>query len=107
MRAAIPARLLAATVLAVTLSGDIYAANALASRRGAGPTTYLARWDGITWQPVGEGLDGPVTSLAVAPNGDFDLLASGSFGPAGPVRNGCSGARWDSRTWPYLGPPLP
>lgn len=100
-----PAGLSAATALAVTPTGDLYAANALANRRGAGPATYLARWDGTTWQPVGEGLNGPVASLAVAPNGD--LLASGGFGSANAPRNACSVARWNGREWQYLGPPLP
>jgi hypothetical protein len=42
----------------------------------------IARWDGTTWQPLGSGIGGRVTALAMLPNGDL-VAAASSTRPVG------------------------
>lgn len=62
-------------------------------------TSWIARWNGGIWLPLGEGVDGAVWDLTVM--GD-DLIAAGTFTNAGgqPARRV---ARWDGQQWSALG----
>ncbi len=73
---------------------------------GDGAASYIARWNGANWTPVGGGTNGPVQALAVfdddgpGPNGAA-LYAAGDFGMAG----GASAnnlARWNGGAWSAL-----
>lgn len=55
----------------------------------------VARWDGLSWHPLGEGVDDVVETLAVY--GD-DLYAGGWFSSAGSTDANLI-ARWDGNTW--------
>lgn len=70
---------------------------------GGVTATNVARWDGVTWAPLGGGLSGGpgalVLSLAVAPNGD--LVAGGVFNQAG-NRAARNIARWNGTEWSPL-----
>jgi len=63
------------------------------------PANNVAFWDGDSWQPLGEGLNGPVIALTVY-NGR--LIAGGDFTEAGgqPANNI---AAWDGSQWSPLG----
>ena len=65
---------------------------------------YIAKWNGASWDGLGSGLNpgtnGPVTALAVAPDGT--LYAGGSFSVAGGVSANYI-AKWDGSTWSPLG----
>ena len=37
----------------------------------------MAMWDGVSWQPMGSGMDGSVEALALLPSGD--IVAGGAF----------------------------
>lgn len=86
------------TAVAV-LGGDLIAAGFFTTAGGVAANN-IARYDGSTWTPLGQGLNGGVTDLLVQPNGD--LIASGSFGLAGgaPVN---FVARWDGNAWSAMG----
>ena len=63
----------------------------------------IAKWDGESWSPLGEGTDGAVLSLTVFDDGSGPALyVGGSFNTAGgaSVNNI---ARWDGRIWSPLG----
>lgn len=63
----------------------------------------VARWDGTTWTPLGQGTNGNVHSMAVFDDGNGEALyVAGSFSTAGglPARNI---ARWDGSQWSPLG----
>jgi len=69
---------------------------------GDTPIANLARWDGASWSPVGEGPDGPVYALAVYDDGSGPaLFAGGEFDAVGalPANNI---ARWDGSGWSAL-----
>jgi trimeric autotransporter adhesin len=59
----------------------------------------IRRWDGITWRPLGTGVNGPVQTMLVA--GD-SLYVAGTFDTAGgaPARNV---ALWNGSNWAPLG----
>ncbi|MFC1572867.1 hypothetical protein ACFL6M_04630 [Candidatus Eisenbacteria bacterium] len=59
----------------------------------------LARWDGISWYPLGAGVDWSVMSLTTY---DGDLIAGGYFTEVDGVPANCI-ARWDGASWYALG----
>lgn len=89
-----------ANVIAVTvLGGDLIAAGIFTAAGGV-PASNIARYDGTSWTPLGQGISGPVLDLLVLPNGD--LIAGGSFVMAGGSPADCV-ARWDGTTWSAMG----
>ncbi len=72
---------------------------------GGQPANRIARWDGSTWTPLGNGLNNSVLSIAghhgtgPLPHG---LYVGGSFTMAGDVA-ASRVARWDGRSWSALG----
>ena len=63
------------------------------------PASRVAMWDGVTWSPMGTGIDGAV--LALASDGSR-LIAGGKFVTAGGVTVN-NVAEWDGATWRALG----
>ena len=65
--------------------------------------SYVAKWNGSSFVPVGGGTDGPVSALIVHDDGNGPALyAGGSFGSAGGVAaNGL--ARWNGQSWSAVG----
>ncbi len=70
-----------------TVAGGVRAAN-------------IARWDGTSWSPLGEGLDGTVLALAVAGG---RLVAGGEFTHSGLDSTVQHVAAWDGTRWQALG----
>jgi len=65
--------------------------------------SYIARWNGTNWSPVGSGMNGVVAGLAVFDDGSGPVLvATGSFTTAGgqPANRI---AKWDGAQWSPLG----
>jgi hypothetical protein len=71
--------------LAVLPNGDLVAGGDFTTAGGVA-ASYIARWSGTLWSPLGSGISGDVYALAVLPNGD--LVAGGSFTIAGGVPSG-------------------
>lgn len=68
---------------------------------------HIARWNGSTWAPVGQGADGPVLSLAsVDLDGPFGqparLVAGGEFSTIGGAPAKFLG-QWDGNSWTGFG----
>jgi hypothetical protein len=85
--------------LAVMPNGDLVAAGNFAAAGGV-LTNQIARWNGSSWAPLGQGISGYVYALAVLPSGD--LIAGGNFyGAGGGSANHI--ARWDGTQWNPLG----
>jgi hypothetical protein len=67
---------------------------------GSTPVNLIARWDGVSWSPLGEGVGQNLATDAISAmvvyNGD--LIVAGDFTIAGPhtVDNI---ARWDGNAW--------
>ncbi|MCH7847663.1 MAG: hypothetical protein IIB53_04790 [Planctomycetes bacterium] len=70
------------------------------------PANGIARWDGASWSPLGNGITGsihdcpPVVNALAVYNGD--LIAGGEFTTAGGMP-ASSIARWDGTSWSPLG----
>ncbi len=81
--------------------GQLYVAGVF-DRAGLRPATYVARWDGTTWNAMGAPPDDEPTRLEVW-NGD--LYAGGAFTHIGAVTagDGRGIARWDGAAWNPLG----
>ncbi|MBI1382534.1 MAG: hypothetical protein GC161_15770 [Planctomycetaceae bacterium] len=70
---------------------------------GAGVATRIAKWNGVSWSPLGPGLNGAVRALAVWDDGNGeDLYAAGAFSAAGGTLANRV-ARWDGSSWSALG----
>jgi hypothetical protein len=66
----------------------------------------IARFDGQSWQAVGEGLNGSVYAITAFDDGLGDgpvLFAGGSFQPSGAGTPEYVLARWSGNQWQYLG----
>jgi len=98
---------LRATVRALVVFDDgsgpaLYAGGSF-ERAGGVDAWNIARWDGTTWSPVGEGTNGTVYALAVFDDGRGPaLFAAGAFTEAGGVGANYV-ARWDGTKWSALG----
>lgn len=75
--------------LAVLPNGELIVGGQLSSIDGVA-VNHIARWNGSTWSPLGNGVPGYVRSMKVAPNGDLVVHA-------GTVE------RWNGSTWTSLG----
>src|SRR5699024_9094902 len=84
------------------LDGKIYAGGEF-TKSGDKTVTNVAVWDGTSWSPLGDGLDGTVDSLAVYGG---KLVAGGSFKKSG-TKEMRHLAVWDGTTWTELGGGLP
>jgi len=62
--------------LAVDSSGKLYAGGDFTSA-GGNPANRIVFWDGRDWQPLGDGLNGPVLAILIAADGS--IYAGGSF----------------------------
>ncbi|MEM1057365.1 MAG: T9SS type A sorting domain-containing protein [Bacteroidota bacterium] len=90
----------AADDIAVGPDGTLYAAGRFTDV-GPNGARYLARWDGANWQPVGSGVNGPVESLSVSPDGTVavggNLITEAGDTPTNRI------ATWNGTAWtPYL-----
>jgi trimeric autotransporter adhesin len=86
------------------INGDLYAGGDFSSADGKS-ASFIARWrpnlleNRGTWTPLGSGLNGEVSALAVLGN---DLYVAGSFTMAGKSQaNGF--AKWDGSEWSAVG----
>lgn len=78
--------------------GRVYAGGEFTSIGGVAALN-VAMWDGTTWKPLGEGVNGRVNALAFAGN---ELVAGGQFTKAGPRSANCI-ARWSGDRWQSMG----
>jgi hypothetical protein len=88
-----------AIVSALAIYNNELYAGGIFNKSGSTVLNYIAKWDGVNWQPVGTGTNGKVSSLCVY-NGE--LYAGGTFTSAGgtPVKNI---ARWNGAAWNDVG----
>ncbi|MBL8733918.1 MAG: hypothetical protein JNN13_16220 [Planctomycetes bacterium] len=92
----------AVRALCVLPGGDLIAGGDFAADVYGEPMSHIARYDGVTWQPIGAGLDGSVRAVATLPNGD--LVAAGDFNADGAGTTSLLKiARWNGTTWLPLG----
>ncbi len=80
----------------------LYAGGTFLTAGGTG-AAGVARWDGSQWSPLGSGIPGVVSALAVYDRGTGPALyAGGYFFTAGGVNVGCI-ARWFGTSWSSVG----
>lgn len=82
-------------VLHVLPNGDLIAGGNFSAAGGV-PAAGIARWDGLTWSPLGSGLPGVVQDVRSMPNGDLIAVYVAAGGSSG-VR------RWDGASWSNTG----
>lgn len=98
---------LAGTVLALATfddgTGPALYAGGLFLQAGGSPASRIARWDGVSWSPLGSGLNGTVRTLVVFDDGTGPALyAAGDFTVAGGLPANRI-ARWDGTSWSAVG----
>ncbi len=87
------------SAVAVMANGDLIAGGSF-TNSGFASVSYIARWNGSYWEPLGAGVTGGVYALLPLANGD--LIVAGVLSSAGgmPVNRV---ARWDGTSWLPLG----
>ncbi len=91
-------------VLAIDQNGALYAGGEF-DTAGGQPVNNIAKWDGTSWQPLGDGVKGGVYSTsidAMAIDGNGNLYVGGEFEIAGIV-SAKNVAMWDGTVWSRLG----
>jgi len=86
-------------VYALSVHQDALYAGGSFSVAGGAPANRIARWDGMAWSSLGDGLDGAVRSIATYGG---QLAAGGVFHNAGGEPAGRI-ARWDGNGWSTFG----
>ena len=84
--------------IAVGPNGEVYAGGRF-TKAGGVDAQHIARWDGRSWQALGEGVDGDVHAIAVDGS---DVYVAGDFKVAGGI-NAVGIARWDGAAWFTVG----
>jgi hypothetical protein len=90
------------SALVADTNNKILYAGGIFSQAGGLPALGIAKWDGVSYAPLGSGiLSGlGINSLLVMPNGD--LIAGGSFTDIGGILTK-NIARWNGTSWSPLG----
>lgn len=89
-----------------TLASDgnvVYAGGGFTQIVGGGAANRIARWDGTNWAPLGPGVNGRVTAIALHQQ---SLYIGGEFASSGELGSSTSlprVARWDGTAWQPLG----
>jgi hypothetical protein len=86
-------------VYALTTYDDALIAGGSFGNAGGVAADNIAQWDGMSWGPVGSGVEATVDALIVF-NGD--LVAGGNFNMAGEI-TAFSIARWNGSAWSPFG----
>ncbi len=84
--------------IAVGENGEVYAGGRF-TKAGGNDAQHIARWDGRSWQALGEGVNGDVHAIAVD---GTDVYVAGDFNVAGGI-NAVGIARWDGAAWSNVG----
>jgi hypothetical protein len=87
--------------IAIGPDGSLYAGGQFNLAGGVANTAYIAKWNGVTWSPLGTGMNGNVYALAFGKDGT--LYAGGNFTSASGVANTAYIAKWNGVTWSPLG----
>lgn len=66
----------------------------------AATANRIASWNGVVWSPLGDGLTGSCTRIAIKANGE--IWASGTFGRAGDITTNNRIARWNRYSWMHV-----
>lgn len=84
-------------VFALAVFNNELIAGGVFTSAGGTPVKNIARWNGLSWQSLGEGLGFSVLALSVI---DGDLIAGGGFQTVGGLNKI---ALWNGTTWQPLG----
>jgi hypothetical protein len=79
-------------------AGNVYAGGSFAAA-GSRLTNNIAKWDGNSWSPLGEGVNGQVEAIAVFGG---EVYAGGNFTSAGGVSTNYL-AKWNGSSWSAVG----
>jgi hypothetical protein len=88
--------------LAAAPNGDLFVGGVLHTvANGTVSAAKIARWDGVSWHGLDQGLTARVKAIAI--DGAGNVIAGGGFG--GPVNGGVYPyiARWNGTSWSGLG----
>src|SRR2546429_620894 len=87
-------RCIATTSSLAVFGGEIYAGGAFLTA-GNVSARRVARWDGVQWQPLGDGVNDALTAFTIH---GTELVAVGGFTQAdGVIVNGVG--RWNRESW--------
>lgn len=93
-----------ASAVAYDAKGNVYVGGSFTNAGKVASTTYIGYWDGENWTNVGDGLNGPVTSINVVGS---DVYVGGQFSIAGTVPISQNLVKWNGISWVSVGDGLP
>lgn len=89
----------AVQALTVDRHGNVYVGGSFSSAGGV-PANYIAKWDGVSWTALGDGVDNLVFALAVD---DADNVYAGGWFTTAGGQSAMRIAKWDGSSWSPMG----
>lgn len=87
----------------VAVSGDDVYVGGRFDQAGGAEAGNIARWDGVNWSPLGDGVNNEVRAIVVKGS---DVYVGGGFTHAGSV-DASGVAKWNGSSWSALGSGIP
>ncbi len=84
--------------------GKIYLGGAFTKAGSVTNANYIGCWDGESWNTVGDGLNGPVTSISII---EGEVYVGGQFTIAGAIPTSQNLVKWNGSSWASIGDGLP
>jgi hypothetical protein len=92
------------SAMASDTRGNIYLGGSFTQAGGFTSANYIGYWNGDNWSKLGEGLNGPVTSISVMGS---EVYVGGQFTMAGALPISQNLVKWDGAKWVSVGNGLP
>lgn len=92
------------SVVALDNSGNVYVGGNFTKAGSVDKANHISVWNGETWTNIGDGLNGPVSSINVIGG---DVYVGGTFTLAGAAPSSQNLVKWNGKKWESIGDGLP
>lgn len=92
------------SVVALDKDGNVYVGGNFTKAGSVGNANHISYWNGENWTNVGDGLNGPVSSINVI---EGVVYVGGTFTLAGAAPSSQNLAKWNGSKWESIGDGLP
>lgn len=92
------------SVVALDKDGNVYVGGSFTKAGSVDNANYISFWNGENWTNIGDGLNGPVSSINVI---EGVVYVGGTFTLAGAAPSSQNLAKWNGSKWESIGDGLP
>lgn len=92
------------SAVALDNDGNVYVGGSFTKAGNVSTANHISYWNGETWTNIGDGLNGPVSSINVI---NDDVYVGGTFTVAGAAPSSQNLVKWNGTKWESIGNGLP